>query len=41
MVRILTLIVLFAGILAVLDQWVFPWVAATFVDNQGTIGATP
>lgn len=38
-VRILILFVLFVGILAVLDQWVFPWVAATFVDTQGTVGA--
>ena len=38
-VRVLTLIVLFVGVLAVLDQWVFPWISATFVDTQGTIGA--
>jgi hypothetical protein len=38
-VRILILFVLLVGILGALDQWVFPWVAATFVDNQGTVGA--
>jgi hypothetical protein len=25
-------------LLAVLDPWVFPWMAATFVDDQGTVG---
>ncbi|HKU12729.1 MAG TPA: hypothetical protein VJQ61_16055 [Sinomonas sp.] len=37
-VRILVLFLLFVGILGALDQWVFPWVVATFVDNQGTVG---
>ena len=38
-VRILILFVLFVGILAVLDQWVFPWVAATFVDTIGLLAS--
>jgi hypothetical protein len=38
-VKILILFVLLLGFIAVLDQWVFPWVAATFVDTQGTVGA--
>jgi hypothetical protein len=28
-----------AVLLIVLDQWVFPWLAATFVDDQATVGS--
>lgn len=38
-VRILLLLGILAGVLVVLDQWVFPWVALTFFDDgTGTVG---
>ncbi|MGT2462328.1 hypothetical protein [Sinomonas atrocyanea] len=36
--RILILALMAAVLLIVLDQWVFPWLAATFVDDQATVG---
>lgn len=36
--RVLILLAGFAALLTVLDQWVFPWVAETFVDSGTTIG---
>lgn len=39
-VRILLLVGILAGVLVVLDQWVFPWLAVTFFDSgAGTVGA--
>ncbi|MDP9884472.1 uncharacterized protein involved in cysteine biosynthesis [Sinomonas atrocyanea] len=38
LVRVLVLALMVAVLLIVLDQWVFPWLAATFVDDQTTIG---
>ena len=37
--RIAILVVLLAALLVALDLWVFPWMAATFVDDQATVGA--
>ncbi|MDQ4502971.1 hypothetical protein [Sinomonas sp. ASV322] len=38
-VRVLILLGLVAGVLVVFDQWLFPWVAATFFDDgTGTVG---
>lgn len=37
-VRILILLVMIAVLFVVLDQWVFPWLAATFVDYPATVG---
>ena len=39
-VRVVILLVLVAAVLVVLDLWVFPWMAATFVGDQGTVGAS-
>ncbi|WP_415853796.1 hypothetical protein [Sinomonas sp. G460-2] len=39
-VRVAILIVLVAGVLVALDLWVFPWMAVTFVDDRGTVGAS-
>jgi hypothetical protein len=36
--RILIVALMAAVLLIVLDQWVFPWLAATFVDDQATVG---
>lgn len=40
-VRILILVLMVAVLLIALDQWVFPWMAATFVEEQATVGAAP
>ncbi|HKU10735.1 MAG TPA: hypothetical protein VJQ61_05840 [Sinomonas sp.] len=37
-VRIVILALIIAVLLIVLDQWVFPWMAATFVDDGATVG---
>lgn len=37
-VRVLVVALMVAVLLITLDQWVFPWIAATFVDDQATIG---
>ncbi|BCT77046.1 hypothetical protein SCMU_28880 [Sinomonas cyclohexanicum] len=38
LVRVLILLAGLAALGVVLDQWVFPWVATTFVDSSTTIG---
>jgi hypothetical protein len=38
-VRILILAVMAGVLLIALHEWVFPWVASTFVDTQATVGA--
>lgn len=39
LVRVL-IVVLMAGVLLIaLDQWIFPWIAATLVDDQATVGS--
>lgn len=38
-VRVFILVVMIVVLFVVLDQWVFPWMAATFVDDQATVGA--
>lgn len=40
-VRIVILAVLLAAVLVALDLWVFPWMAATFVNDQATVGNAP
>ena len=39
-VRVLMLVVMGAVLLIALHQWVFPWMAATFVDTGATVGAS-
>ncbi|WP_422935369.1 hypothetical protein [Sinomonas sp. P47F7] len=39
-VRVVILLVLVAAVLVALDLWVFPWMAVTFVDDRGTVGAS-